>query len=94
MRTQRELIQTVAKKLAKITNITKAGKLFEILEKNVETNMNFNEMKAYIPYILKMNMESIKTEQLPGESKLLNNIWFFLPDEKESNDIITKLNIK
>lgn len=93
MRTQRELIATVAKKLVKITNITKAGKMMDILDKYVETNIDFNEMKDYIPYALAMDMSKIKAEQLPGESKILNGIWFFLPDEKELENVIKNLNI-
>lgn len=91
MRTQRELIKTVARQTIKISNITKSGQMMDILEKYVQTNMDFSKLKDYIPYLINLNMDTIKTEQLPGESKVLNGIWFFLPDGTKVKETVQQL---
>ncbi len=91
MRTQRELIKVVASQTIKLSNVTKATQMLDILKKYVQTNMDFNQFKDYIPYAINLNMDSIKTEQLPGESKVLNGIWFFLPDDEKTPEVIQSL---
>lgn len=91
MRTQRELIKTILKQTVKLKNVKEIGKIMDLAEKYIQTNMNFSELKNYIPYIVKMNIDNIQTEQLPGESKVLNGIWFFLNDKKETEEVVNRL---
>ena len=53
--------------------------------------MNLDVLKDYVPYLMEMNTEAIKTEQLPGESKLLNGIWFFLADDDAIEEVVQEL---
>lgn len=91
MRTQRELIKTVAKQIIKFKNITEIGKMVDIFQKYVQTNMNLSGVKDYIPYAINMNLDSVKAEQLPGESKQLNGIWFFLSDKTKTKEVVNRL---
>lgn len=91
MRTQRELIKTILKQTVQLKNVKEIGKIMDLAEKYIQTNMNFSELKNYIPYIVNMNIDNIQTEQLPGESKVLNGIWFFLNDKKETEEVVNRL---
>lgn len=91
MRTQRELIKTILKQTVQLKNVKEIGKIMDLVEKYIQTNMNFSELKNYIPYIVNMNIDNIQTEQLPGESKVLNGIWFFLNDKKETEEVVNRL---
>lgn len=91
MRTQRELIKTILKQTVQLKNVKEIGKIMDLAEKYIQTNMNFSELKNYIPYIVNMNIDNIQTEQLPGESKVLNGIWFFLNDKKETEEVVNIL---
>ena len=91
MRTQRELIKTILKQTVQFKNVKEIGKIMDLAEKYIQTNMNFSELKNYIPYIVNINVDNIQTEQLPGESKVLNGIWFFLNDEKETEEVVNRL---
>lgn len=93
MRTQRALISTVAKQIAKVQNITKISKMTEILNKYVKTNIDLSNMKDYVPYAISMDMNNIRSEQLPGESKILNGIWFFLSDKEDTLKLVKELEI-
>ena len=86
MRTQRELIKTILKQTVQLKNVKEIGKIMDLAENYIQTNMNFSELKNYIPYIV-----NIQTEQLPGESKVLNGIWFFLNDKKETEEVVNRL---
>ena len=91
MHTQRDLITAIAKQTIKLKNVKEIGNIIDIIEEYVKTNVNFADLKDYIPYALSMNTESLKTGQLPGESEKLNGIWFFLHDEAATEDLVNEL---
>lgn len=91
MKTQRNLVIAIAKQTIKAKNITEIGKIIDTMKNNVETNINFAEIKDYIPYAVEIDLDSIQTEQLPGESDRGNGIWFFFYDEDETEEIVDRL---
>ena len=91
MKTQRELIKTVLKQTIQFKNIKEIGKIMDLAKEYVQTNMNFADLKDYIPYIINIDVDSIQSEQLPGESKILNGIWFFLNDKEQTEEVVNKL---
>lgn len=66
----------------------KITELIEIGSKYVETNINLNSIKDYIPYILDFNLSNLKSETLPGESKKINGVWLIIPNKIEINRTI------
>jgi LCP family protein required for cell wall assembly len=91
MKTQRALITEILKQTIKVKNIREINNVLDIVKKYVKTNMDLNKLKDYLPYATSLNMDNIKAEQLPGESKVLNGIWFFLYDEDKSKQIVNDL---
>lgn len=91
MRTQREVIMAIAKQTIQLKNVKEIGNIVDIAEKYVQTNMNFNLLKDYIPYAVNMNTDNIRAEQLPGESDYINGISFFLADEEETKKVVEEL---
>ena len=94
MRTQREFIMATVKQLAKPENIFKIGQILEVAEKNVETNIDFNVAKDYIPYVVEFNADNILTETLPGTVPSLNktnNVSIFVADKEETEELIQEM---
>lgn len=91
MRTQREVIMAIAKQTIQLKNVKEIGNILDITERYVETNMNFASLKDYIPYVINMNTENIKAEQLPGQSEYINGISFFLADEEKTKTMVDEL---
>jgi len=91
MKTQREVIMAIAKQTIQLKNIKEIGSILDIANKYVKTNMNFKDLKDYIPYAINMNTDNIKAVQLPGESDYLNGISFFLHDEEETKELVNEL---
>ena len=78
MRTQKEFLAELLKQcIAKMDLNTILGFL-DIAEQYVETNLDFDAIKDYIPYILEYNVDELKTDTLPGESVLKNFLYFYL----------------
>jgi LCP family protein required for cell wall assembly len=91
MKTQREVITAIAKQTLKIKNVKDIGKIIDITEKYVKTNMNLKILKDYLPYAIEMNAEEIQSEQLPGSSKYINGISFFLADDEEVEEVVQRM---
>lgn len=94
MRTQREFLKVVAKKVIQLKNITKIGNFIEIFKKNVTTNINdWNIIHDYIPYALDFNTENLQTATLPGDAGILgaSKLWFFIASEKQTKTLVNEL---
>lgn len=91
MRTQREVIKAIAKQTVQFKNVKEVGKIVDITEKYVQTNMNLQSLKDYIPYAVNMNADDIRAEQLPGVPKYINGISFFVYDEEETKAMVDEL---
>lgn len=91
MRTQREFVVETAKQTLKLGNIFKLNKIAKAVFDNVETDMSFFTASRYIPSALGFKIDSLETYQLPGESKKLNSLWFFIHNQDETNKIIENI---
>lgn len=91
MRTQREFMQETAKQLLKIENATKVVNLLDIVFKNVQTNLDIQSMKYYIPYIFKFNTQDILTDTLPGASEQCNGIWIYTVNKTKTKEVVKEL---
>ena len=93
MRTQREFILQVLKQTAKPENIFKLGQILDVAKQYVETNVDFNVIKDYIPYIVEFNTENLLTDSLPGENSNQNSsgTWVFIHSKTQTKKLIEKL---
>ena len=91
MRTQREFISETLKQTLVIKNIFKSKEILDTVFNNIETNMEIKELLPYIPDAVEFDINSIISNQLPGESKKLNNLWFFVYDKKETKKLVQEM---
>ncbi len=92
MKTQRAFITETLKQTLVIENITKAKAILNSVLANVETNMNIKEeLFPYIPVAVEFDVNSIISEQLPGESQKLNDLWFFVHYKNETKKLVNEL---
>lgn len=87
-RTQRAFITETLKQTLKASNILKLGKILDIANKYVDTNIDINLAKKYIPHIINFNTDNIKSGLLPGQSELCNGVWIFIPNKKETKAMV------
>lgn len=92
MKTQRNLIIEIAKQTIKLKNTTEIKNILNIMKEDVKTNVNFNSIIDYVPYAVNIDMNTIKTCQLPGISENRKGYgWFFYYDEEETKKLVDEL---
>lgn len=93
MRTQREFIIATIKETISLQNILKINDLIDIIDKSVSTNIDFEKLSDYIPYIIDIDTDTILTGVLPGENVYLekNGVWVFEYNEEETEELIKEL---
>lgn len=90
-RTQREFLKALAKQTLKVENILKINEFINIAEQYVETNMSFDIVKDYVPYIVEFNTDHLRTEYLPGEPVYANVVWTYKAYEDETKKLIDEM---
>ncbi len=91
MKTQRAFITESAKQTIDVKNLFKANTIVKTVFKNIETNMEKEDLYKYIPAAAGFNMENIVSEQLPGESEKCDGLWFFLHNKTQTKKVIENL---
>lgn len=92
MKTQRNLIIEIAKQTIQLKNTTEIKNILNIMKEDVKTNVNFNSIIDYVPYAVNIDMNTIKTCQLPGISENRKGYgWFFYYDEEETKKLVDEL---
>jgi len=91
MRTQRAFITEVLKQTMTAKNIWKVNKIIDIAKENVETNLDYEYIKNYIPYAVSFNTENMQTATLPGQPEKCNGVWLYVHDKTETKELIDEL---
>ncbi len=95
MKTQRAFITETLKQTLVLKNIFKSKSILDTILKNIETNMDVKEeLLPYIPAAVEFNINSIISEQLPGQSEKLNDLWFFVHYKNETKKLVNELESK
>ena len=88
MRTQREFIKATLNQTLKASNLFKLNEILDIASKYVKTNLTIDEVKAYIPYAVGFDTESLTSEMLPNTTTMLNNLSFVIVDKPATEKLI------
>lgn len=91
MKTQRAFLTTVLEQTIKNMDINKIFSFMDIAEQYVETNLDFNVIKEYVPWIIDFNIENLKTDTLPGSPEYANGVAIYSADEDKLEEVINKL---
>ena len=91
MRTQREFLKILLKQLMKPTNITKINNLLKIAQEEVETNIDWNTAKGYVPSLFGFDTNNLVTNALPGEPKYANGVAVFIASQSKTKELINKM---
>ena len=92
VRTQRAFLKELLDQCIEKMDLNTIFGFLDIAEQYVETNLDFNAIKDYIPYILEFDVDNLKTATLPGESMQAGNgTWIYTVDEDEAQEVINEL---
>lgn len=91
MRTQREFIKSTISQTIKFRNITRIKSILNTVFDNLETDLKIEDVIPYIPYAVNIDLDNIIMKQLPGESKLCNDIWIYIQDEDKTEQLVEEI---
>lgn len=91
MKTQREFMMETAKQTLKLKNVTKIKTIMTTIFQNIETNLTLDDVFPYVPWAVSFDTANISSNQVAGESKQYNKLWFFVHDEEETTKVVTNM---
>ncbi len=91
MRTQRTFLEAVLKQTIENMDINTIFSFLDIAEKYVETNLDFDVIKDYVPSVLDFNMDNLETATLPGTPEYIGKFAFYTVNEDEVEEVVNKL---
>lgn len=91
MRTQREFLTVLLKQLMQPQNLTKINKMLEIAQKRVETNVEWDAIKDYIPALFDFKTENLVTNALPGYPAYANKVAVYFADKDKTKKIVNEM---
>lgn len=91
MRTQREFTKATLSQTIQAKNAFKLKDIIGTIVNNCETDMLIEDVLPYTPYALDLDFDTIRMEQLPGESELCNKIWVYICDEEKTEELVADM---
>jgi hypothetical protein len=76
------------KQALNLKNAFKIGDIMKIIEEQVETNMEWDEIKNYLVAALDFNTENIRSTAIPGSTGSRNGYSFFFAYKNETKKLI------
>ena len=80
IKAQQTFMKALADKLLEPQTIIKLPKIAKTFSSYVDTDMPVATMTAYALKANGVSMNSIQMLTIPGESKLMNGVWYYIPD--------------
>lgn len=91
MKTQRAFLTALLEQTAQKMDVNMVFDFLDIAEQYVETNLDFDSVKDYVPYLLDFNTNNLKTATLPGEPDYANGVAVYNPDEEKVKETVNEL---
>ena len=93
MKTQRNFIKACIDQTVKIQNVGKVKDIIAYAYTNVQTTMPGTEVLNYVPYGLQFSTSNLRSEQLPGQSAMINQLWFYQHSKSKTKKLVDELMI-
>jgi len=88
IRSQQQFIKSAIKQALKIENVGKIPQMIKSYYNNVETNIPLDLILKFAVNIKNYDVEGIQMDTLPGESKYINGVSYYVPYEEEMQAIV------
>lgn len=88
---QHTFLTALADKLLSPQIITKLPKLVKTFNTYVDTNMPISTMTSYALQAKDIKLEAINMITIPGEAKLINGLWYYIPDMNKIQIILDEI---
>ncbi|HDR3874193.1 LCP family protein [Bacillus anthracis] len=87
---QQLVLEAIAEKALSLNSINKIGGLLDAVDKDLKTNLTFDDMMTIAKNSMGSNLKMDKL-QVEGTDKYIGGIYYYVPNEKSVNNISTTL---
>lgn len=88
---QHTFLMALANKLLQPQTIINLPKLVKTFNTYVDTDMPVSTMVNYALQGRKIKLENINMVTIPGEPKLINGVWYYIPNENEMKNMLNNI---
>ncbi|HHV99657.1 MAG TPA: LCP family protein [Clostridiaceae bacterium] len=88
IKAQQALLKELIEQKLNWKYISKADEIFMILKDHMNTNIKIGDIRKYIGSAVNLKSEDVKVYTTPGKSVLINDIWYFIYNKKETRKLI------
>jgi len=85
---QQDFFKALIDQKLNLKYISKAGEIFDIVQDHVKTNITVVDIAKYAASAAKVKSSDVKTFVLPGESSVINDVWWYIYDRKKTAALI------
>ncbi len=88
IRMQQDFMKALIDQKLNFKYIDKADDIFVILQDYVKTNITLSDVARYAGSAAKLRSDSIQTFVLPGESHIIDDVWWYIYDREKTASMI------
>jgi LCP family protein required for cell wall assembly len=85
---QQEFIKALIEQKASFKYITKIDDILAVLDEHVKTDIGFKEISKYAGGMSDLKNGKVNAYSLPGESSMIDGVWYFILDPEETEKLI------
>ncbi len=90
IKAQQEFIKAFIKQKSSFKYISRVDEIFSILKKHMKTNIEIGDIVYYLDYIKGFNPENVEMFTLPGDSRYVDGISYFICDWEKARELINE----
>ncbi|HEX2946153.1 MAG TPA: LCP family protein [Clostridia bacterium] len=88
IRMQQDFLNAFIDQKLKLRYISRFDELFYILGRHMKTNITAGDISYYIADISKIRAGEAEASVLPGDSRIIDGVWYYICDRKKTRDLI------
>ena len=85
---QQQFLKALIEQKLKPEYFFKIGSIFQEISANLDTNVGIGDIASFLPFIKSINNGNTNMYYMPGEDKVIDGVWYFLPDQEKTDALI------
>lgn len=85
---QQEFIRELFAQKVRLKYISKADDIFFLLKKYMRTNIEMGDVQKHLSNIRNVSYDKINTFTVPGSSRYINELWYFIADKPATKELV------
>ncbi len=90
IKVQQKFMKALIEQKVRFKYLSKADDIFHILKKHMKTNIEIGDLNRYVRCIRNISYDSVKSYTVPGDSAVIDDLWFFICDKVKTRELIEK----